>query len=489
MDTACIKQQLQGLSPGGNWQVAAVEDGPDGSGTEITLQNGNVRAKLSVEEGNSGLGSYFSDGHARYFFRKEEQPKNDEGLHTVVTLIAEKASVCYSIGTSQPAGDAPGIVDFYLPLALLAAFLLASLPPVVKYRFSLRGRLLLKKSAINFAVLCCGIVLAFGFAEMLVRISQINPMPGDRLAAENGRYHMIPSGDGELQVPPDYYTVEQVDGESFWNPAPEYRAQFGRRGYPPQMEEDSDLRLLAVGDSILFGSGVSEKNTFLRRAEELFRTSHPKIKADFINLSQPGWNFAQYKIALERTIRDIKPRMVLVAFWSGDIKNVVVQNGFATPANTIVSKGSLLSPRIPLRMSEQRLLAANSRFFALLFSVMAENDTLPQRLSDEKKLHSDFDEMLKTIRTAGAEAVFLLLPRLDVSFEQQEKSNEREIYRLITRWADTEAGVHILDPLEHLKGHDPAMLRRDYCHYNETGHELMAHYLAGELEKMLVQEK
>jgi hypothetical protein len=69
----------------------------------------------------------------------------------------------------------------------------------------------------------------------------------------------------------------------------------GFRGRPvTERPAERALRIVGIGDSIAFGWGISEKDTFLSYLERRFRREHPGAPPlQVINLAVPGYNTHQ----------------------------------------------------------------------------------------------------------------------------------------------------------------------------------------------------
>ncbi|HET7293763.1 MAG TPA: SGNH/GDSL hydrolase family protein [Vicinamibacteria bacterium] len=77
------------------------------------------------------------------------------------------------------------------------------------------------------------------------------------------------------------------------------------------------LRVVGIGDSIMWGWGVEEQDTFLRRLE---RALAPAIRppVEVLNLAVPTYNAAQEAAVLERHGMPLAPDLVIVAYTMND---------------------------------------------------------------------------------------------------------------------------------------------------------------------------
>jgi len=87
----------------------------------------------------------------------------------------------------------------------------------------------------------------------------------------------------------------------------------GFRG--PDVREDS-RRIVGIGDSVMFGWGVADEETYLRRLERLLRRRNPDI--DVVNTAVPAYNTVQEVATLERHLDRLKPALVIWGFIGND---------------------------------------------------------------------------------------------------------------------------------------------------------------------------
>ena len=100
---------------------------------------------------------------------------------------------------------------------------------------------------------------------------------------------------------------------------PEYRYSirtntFGMRS--PQPEKTDTPRLLGLGDSFAFGQGVQQEETFYAILHDRLATSFPD--AVVYNGACPSWGPPQQVEVVSRSLKSIRPDLVIVAFYSGN---------------------------------------------------------------------------------------------------------------------------------------------------------------------------
>jgi lysophospholipase L1-like esterase len=77
-------------------------------------------------------------------------------------------------------------------------------------------------------------------------------------------------------------------------------------------------RLVGIGDSIMFGWGVREEDTYLRQMERLLAPWHPDVET--VNMAVPAYHTLQEVALLERHLPALRPAWVVVGFSDNDIK-------------------------------------------------------------------------------------------------------------------------------------------------------------------------
>jgi len=84
------------------------------------------------------------------------------------------------------------------------------------------------------------------------------------------------------------------------------------------------VRILGLGDSFLFGWGVPEDRTFLRRLERLLadRMGRP---VETINTGVPGWGLNQYYIYLASMEPQLTPDLIVLAYFVDDVNGPLLE--------------------------------------------------------------------------------------------------------------------------------------------------------------------
>ena len=97
--------------------------------------------------------------------------------------------------------------------------------------------------------------------------------------------------------------------------SPEVRINnLGLRGPDIFPDERNKLRILALGDSYTFGSGVRDDETFATVLQQALGDG-----VEVINAGVPGYGIFQAERALRRLLPLLQPQIVLLTLPSGDI--------------------------------------------------------------------------------------------------------------------------------------------------------------------------
>jgi hypothetical protein len=124
----------------------------------------------------------------------------------------------------------------------------------------------------------------------------------------------------EVLLPPECHNSEIVldpGPELCWwlHPGTSIRSvnRFGLRGYEPAAGKgDADLRILCVGESVVFGAGVDLHQAFGMRLERLLQASLPGARVETLLGGLPGWSSHQARVLLQRLLRDFAPDVAVV---------------------------------------------------------------------------------------------------------------------------------------------------------------------------------
>jgi lysophospholipase L1-like esterase len=79
------------------------------------------------------------------------------------------------------------------------------------------------------------------------------------------------------------------------------------------------VRVVGLGDSVMFGWGVSEEDTYLARVVPLLEASSPGVAWEVVNTAVPGYNTAMEVATLEAKGLRFDPDLVILNFVGNDL--------------------------------------------------------------------------------------------------------------------------------------------------------------------------
>jgi lysophospholipase L1-like esterase len=91
------------------------------------------------------------------------------------------------------------------------------------------------------------------------------------------------------------------------------------------------FRIVAIGDSVTFGWGVNDADTFCAQLEQRLRERSPARDLDVVNLAVGGYNTRQEVALLARHVARLQPDLVLVGFYSNDVAEAFDDKDSMTP--------------------------------------------------------------------------------------------------------------------------------------------------------------
>lgn len=94
------------------------------------------------------------------------------------------------------------------------------------------------------------------------------------------------------------------------------------------------FRIVAIGDSVTFGWGVNDTETFCSQLEQLLARRFPGRDVDVVNLGVGGYDTHQEVALLRRTVSRLQPDLVLVGFYSNDVPEALGDQESAASVGT-----------------------------------------------------------------------------------------------------------------------------------------------------------
>ena len=185
----------------------------------------------------------------------------------------------------------------------------------------------MRAAAPRIILALCGLVAALLAAEIGMRVlnARADRALFDRAQLAAGRpLPKGPLGLGDLiratELPDLVYelrpSLERVD---YVGAAVSTNSDGFRRTAPTAPATDRTYRILGLGDSVMFGQGVSDGREYLARLEKSLSRDDPSREWQILNAAVPGYNTAQELAFLRARGLAFKPDLVVIGFVSNDV--------------------------------------------------------------------------------------------------------------------------------------------------------------------------
>ncbi len=272
-------------------------------------------------------------------------------------------------------------------------------------------------------------------------------------------------------------------------------------------------RIVFIGDSLTFGQGVSNDESYPSVIRQLFTTQQKH--AEIINASMVGAGPNWYYLRLKHTVAEYAPDVVVIGLYIGndfsdlqyftstktDEKGLPL--GITTMHEYIDANGMRRSSSVPMRFRIP-ILKRSHIFQFITTSVFGAAMSIEQPTANGspclldnscKELHNGIDETVRLVKgmqhisdDIGAKLVIVLIPwelqlprellqRSDIQFFATDKTRHLVATTLMTRLADAHIQtVDLLPAFEAYHGSVPVIYRVDR-HWNKTGHTIAAETL------------
>src|SRR5262245_667741 len=169
---------------------------------------------------------------------------------------------------------------------------------------------------------------------------------------------------GIVQPSPDQRLVYELKPGRQWiseNAAVRINSQGFRGGELPGPKDKGVLRVVGVGDSVMFGWGVVEDETYMRRLEASLAV--PDRRVEVLNLAVPGYNSAQEAIVVRTKVMPLSPDLLLVGYVLNDAEPVLFRDAervhpFVSSIRILELARDLIDERIPRRHQGHDAMAA-----------------------------------------------------------------------------------------------------------------------------------
>lgn len=250
------------------------------------------------------------------------------------------------------------------------------------------------------------------------------------------------------------------------------------------------LRVALLGDSIVFGVGVSAADRMDARLEQALPARAGPTTV--LNLGVYGYSLGQYVTLLRRIVPDLRPHAIVVGFAVNDIKEEGVDwaPGPAPGLRAAVKRASNVAwllahvrHRWVQRDSRANLRNAERYWRAYCEEVVARWS----RPEDLSVLERNLDRLAALASAPGAPPLRVVV--WPTSFELEEPEGDWDVPRVRLRRGLADRGIPCRDLYEDFAVAGPAeelFLEGDPMHFSPAGHRVAAAALAEEVASMLV---
>ena len=304
----------------------------------------------------------------------------------------------------------------------------------------------------NLTLVAVSILLTLLLAEAALRVFDMFPPPDPKPRRPNlftsdavTGYRLKPSLQTTYHYPPDSPVAIPLVSNSL-----------GFRENRELFEEDPRTRILVVGDSFIFGSGVRSEE----RISEVMESMEPAWRVD--SMGMPGWGIDSMVRALEHVLPGLKLDSVILAVYCDDFRRVhpyYAGMGYAASKYDLVD-GELVSKPFPVPSGIQNL-----RLWQAGYRLATNNFLVHDRFDINAALLERFMELSENHEF---EPVILFLPgKTDTPIHKRERA-------FLNTWT-SERSVPYLDltPVIHGAGVSNTYIAGNW-HWNPEGHRIAA---------------
>lgn len=273
----------------------------------------------------------------------------------------------------------------------------------------------------------------------------------------------------------------------------------GFRGADVEMPKPPGrFRIVVLGDSVAFGWGVNDPETFSARMEQFVHVRMPDADADVVNLAVPGYGTRQEVVMLERNLKRLQPNLVLLGFYANDVPDALLDIDRTAVTGTTVANTRAAPDQVlhmnpaPSTWAERQvrksraLYVAGHALKALLYrgeggkqGSSLELDMLENRESRQldrawTQVSVELGHLRQLSSTFGFSVGVVCLPGREQVMGRYSDSHYQRRLRVLAE----QAGFFVIDPLPSLKavkGHrDTLFIPYDRNHPSAKGHRVIA---------------
>jgi lysophospholipase L1-like esterase len=240
------------------------------------------------------------------------------------------------------------------------------------------------------------VVALLGLAEGVLRLVGVRPPVRPRL--------LLRAIDDDIDFP-----FMQPDAELFWSPRPGFRGAFrgrpvainalGLRGPEVQPRPDTRRRMLCFGDSITFGYGVGDEETYAFRLGQLLAPRGVEV----VNAGVTGYTSHQVVGLARRLVPRLPADVATICIgWNDGTARPVDDREYARRLRSVMAVES--------RLDRLYLYRAMKRVYLLRQARPAGPRTAARRVP-EGAYRENLTRLLELLRAHGVRPAFIELPR------------------------------------------------------------------------------
>jgi len=266
----------------------------------------------------------------------------------------------------------------------------------------------------------------------------------------------------------------------------------------PVEKGDKEIRILVLGDSITLGSYLPAEKVYGELVEKNLQSEMPNYKIEVVNAGMGDIGLKEELDILEEKGLDIKPDIVLLAFYLNDScppwntpfefghrgflrSHLLIAEFFAREVLYRSKKEEILEPIIKYSEAGRKLDWKNNREDFLKFAKMADFDW---GSAWEDRSWEIFDNELTRLKKDSEENHFkVAVVVFPVYFQVYSQFVEDKPQRNMEQ-RSTELGFYYLDLLPTLRDNSQINLFFDHCHPNQRGNEI----IGDEISRFLFKE-
>jgi lysophospholipase L1-like esterase len=223
---------------------------------------------------------------------------------------------------------------------------------------------------------------------------------------------------------------------------------------PRMKKRENTFRIVILGDSYTWGSGVYAGDAYPQRLERRMSSVLTDLRAEVISWSQPGWNSTEAWQSLEPRLDLMTPDLVVVGYCLNDAESssrkereaIRREYGLDAWRRPVKSRGwlerrSALASRV---LDAWRNVRSRSRLDAYYHGLYRDG-------SGWIEARATFREMRDELEARGIQLLIVIHPVFDSQLDHRYRY--RDIHESVVREAQ-ELEIPVLDLLPHYRGID-----------------------------------